>query len=175
MRRRPRAPPRLGRSSLWARWDPVIRQSKTEPVISAAAVQAERRVNQVRQRARLSSPYTATNQIPLVAPVPRRPAAADARICMVVFLASGGGWYSTDCREKEGAGEDKPTINQTSNTQARSMQHSYPLYYYRQQTQTPVPTTLLPFPICDSICIYVHPHLYQAPVKTRKHLLYYVI
>jgi hypothetical protein len=187
MRRRPRAPPRLARGSLWARWDPAEqdgasyfgtarRERRHRP---AAAVHAERRVNQVRQRARLSSPYTATNQVPLVAPSRRSPPPCSCSCrCTHLhgrFLASGGGWYSTDCREKEGAGEDKPTINQTSNTQARSMQHSYPLYYYRQQTQTPVPTTtLLPFPISDSICIICTSTSISSAGKTRKHL-YYVI
>lgn len=108
MRRRPRAPPRLARRPLWARWDPAEqdgasyfgtarRERRHRP---AAAVHAERRVNQVRQRARLSSPYTATNQVPLVAPS-RRPPPPCSCSCRCThlhgrFLASGGGWYSTD-------------------------------------------------------------------------------
>lgn len=128
MRRRPRAPPRLARSSLWAaRWDPAEqdgasyfgtarRERRHRP---AAAVHAERRVNQVRQRARLSSPYTATNQVPLVAPS-RRPPPPCSCSCRCThlhgrFLASGGGWYSTDCREKRGQEKiNPPSIRQAT-------------------------------------------------------------
>lgn len=180
MRRRPRAPPRLARSSLWARWDPSTRQSKTEPVILA-----QQDENVGIDRPPLSMPNAGSTKLGsghgsarrtqrLVAP---SPAALQLQMHAFAWSVSSIWRWMVQYRlqRKEGAGEDKPTtINQTSNTQARSMQHSYPLYYYRQRTQTPVPTTILPLPICDSICIICTSTSISSAGKTRKHL-YYVI